>query len=124
MQMPLFAGFDDTHYFSVILHCTRATGGDVIISLGAFWTASLFARSRYWFLADRFLPLGIFLIAGLLITVVFELLATGPFQRWTYEQSMPVLPFTNVGLSPIAQWIALPLLQMWFVRRQVLGGHL
>ena len=29
--MPLFAGFDDTHYFSVILHCTRATGGDVII---------------------------------------------------------------------------------------------
>ncbi|MEH6669644.1 hypothetical protein [Halopseudomonas sp.] len=123
MQLPLFAGFDDAHYFYVILHCTKATGGDVIISLAAFWTASAVARSRYWFLANRRLPLGIFLVAGLLITVVFELLATGPLQRWTYAQSMPMLPFTNVGLSPIAQWIVLPLLQLWFVRRQVLGGQ-
>lgn len=123
MQLPLFSGFDNVHYFRVILHCTKATGGDVIISLVAFWSASAVARSRYWFLADRLLPVGVFLIAGLVITVVFELLATGPLQRWDYSESMPLLPFTSVGLTPIAQWIVLPVLQLWFVRRQVLGGQ-
>ena len=122
MQLPLFSGFDEVHYFTVIWHCTKATGGDVVISLVAFWTASLVVRSRFWFLALKVLPISVFLAAGLLITVIFELLATGPLQRWTYSEAMPLLPFTGVGLSPLAQWIVLPLLQLWFVRRQVLGG--
>lgn len=123
MQLPLFAGFDEVHYYTVILHCTKATAGDVVISLVAFWSASLVARSRYWFLDKRFLPVGAFVTAGLLITVVFELLATGPLQRWTYAEAMPVVPLTDIGLSPIAQWLVLPLLLLWFVRRQVLGGQ-
>ncbi|UAW97568.1 hypothetical protein KEM63_12235 [Halopseudomonas nanhaiensis] len=122
MQLPLFAGFDDVHYFTVILHCTKATGGDVLISLAAFWSASVVARSRFWFVAVQPPALIIFLASGLLITIVFELLATGPLQRWEYAKAMPLLPFIEVGLSAVAQWIVLPLVQLWFVRRQVLGG--
>ena len=93
-----------------------------MISLVAFWTASLVAQSRFWFLALNVLPASVFLASGLLITVIFELLATGPLQRWTYSEAMPLLPFTGIGLSPLAQWVVLPILQLWFVRRQVLGG--
>lgn len=122
MQMPLFAGFGEIYYYEVILHCTQATAGDVIISLAAFWSACLVARSRFWFLHGNRRAFWVFLGVGMLITVVFEALATGPLARWEYGEAMPVVPLLGAGLAPVAQWIVLPLLQLWFVRRQVLGG--
>ncbi|WP_148862202.1 hypothetical protein [Marinobacter fonticola] len=124
IQMPLFAGFGETHYYKVILHCTRATFGDVVISLAAFWSACVVVKSRFWFLRYGKPGLWTFLGVGMLITIVFEVLATGPLRRWEYGGAMPVLPILGVGFSPVAQWIVLPLLQLWFVRRQVLGGKL
>jgi hypothetical protein len=32
---------------------------------------------------------------------------------------MPVVPLLEVGLSPLLQWIVLPPLIVWFVRRQL-----
>ncbi|MEA2118775.1 hypothetical protein [Halovibrio sp. HP20-50] len=58
----------------------------------------------------------------MLTTVVFEELATGPLNLWGYTDAMPVLPLLETGLAPVAQWIILPLLQLWFVRRQLLEG--
>ncbi len=63
-----------------------------------------------------------FLVIGLVITVAFELLATGPLNRWEYGELMPIVPFIGVGASPVAQWLILPLVQLWFVRRQIIGG--
>ena len=48
-----------------------------------------------------------------------ELLATGPLNRWEYGELMPTI---GVGLAPIAQRVILPLLQLWFVQRQIIGG--
>jgi len=61
-----------------------------------------------------------FLAIGLVITIVFELLATGPLNRWAYSESMPTI--LGVGVSPVAQWVILPLIQLWFVKRQIIGG--
>ena len=33
---------------------------------------------------------------------------------WSYNDSMPIIPYTNVGLSPILQFIILPAL-IYFV---------
>ncbi len=63
-----------------------------------------------------------FLAIGLVITIVFEILATGPLNRWEYGELMPIVPLIGVGASPVAQWVILPLLQLWFVRRQIIGG--
>ena len=60
-----------------------------------------------------------FLAIGLLITVIFEVLATGPLNRWQYSELMPMI---GVGAAPVAQWVFLPLLQLWFVQRQIIGG--
>jgi hypothetical protein len=48
-----------------------------------------------------------------------ERLATGPLGRWAYADAMPVVPVLEVGLSPLVQWIVLPPLIVWFVRRQL-----
>jgi hypothetical protein len=60
------------------------------------------------------------LAIGLVITVAFELLATGPLNRWEYGEFMPT--GIGVGAAPVAQWVILPLLQLWFVKRQIIGG--
>ncbi len=61
-----------------------------------------------------------FLAIGLVITIAFELLATGPLNRWEYGELMPT--GIGVGAAPVAQWVILPLLQLWFVKRQIIGG--
>ncbi len=50
---------------------------------------------------------------GLLLTIVFELLATKYLDRWQYSDLMPVLPYLEVGLVPLLQWLALPPLSLW-----------
>jgi len=120
LQMPLFAGFADFPYYQTILHCTKATFGDVVISLVAFAGACLITRSRMWIVSMNKSGVVSFLAIGLVITVAFELLATGPLNRWEYSESMPTV--IGVGVSPLAQWVILPLIQLWFVKRQIIGG--
>ena len=73
LQMPLFAGFSDFQYYQVILHCTKATFGDVVISLVAFAGACLITRSRMWILSMNKSGVVSFVAIGLVITVAFEL---------------------------------------------------
>ena len=122
MQMPLFTGFADFQYYQVILNCMKATFGDVVISLVAFAGACLIARSRMWIILTKNSGVVAFLAIGLVITIVFELLATGPLNRWEYGELMPMVPVIGVGVSPVAQWIILPLLRLWFVKRQIIHG--
>jgi hypothetical protein len=120
LQMPLFADFADFPYYQTILHCTKATFGDVVISLVAFAGACLITRSRMWIISMNKSGVVSFLAIGLVITVAFELLATGPLNRWEYSESMPTV--IGIGVSPLAQWVILPLIQLWFVKRQIIGG--
>ncbi len=76
--MPLFSGFADFPYYQTVLHCTKATFGDVVISLAAFAGACLITRSRMWIVSMSYSGVVAFLAIGLIITIVFELLATGP----------------------------------------------
>ena len=63
-----------------------------------------------------------FVAVGLAITLVVEWLATRVLHRWAYAGAMPVvpvLPVLGVGVSPLLQWLVLPPLVLWFVRRQL-----
>jgi hypothetical protein len=117
LQMPLFAlPPADTLYWPVIKMCAAATVADGFIMLIAYWTASAFARSRYWFVAAERGHVLIFLITGLAITSAIELIAT-EMGVWQYSPLMPVL--FGVGLSPFMQWVIPPLITLWFTRRQL-----
>jgi hypothetical protein len=117
LQMPLFAlPPADTPYWPVIKMCAAATVADGFIMLIAYWTASAFARSRYWFVAAERGHVLIFLITGLAITSAIELIAT-EMGVWKYSSLMPVL--FGVGISPFMQWVIPPLITLWFTRRQL-----
>ena len=117
LQMPLFTSPPaDMPHWDIAKIYAFATVADGFIMLIAFWTASAFARSRYWFVAGERSHVLIFLITGLAITSAIELIAT-EMGVWAYSPLMPVL--FGVGMSPFLQWVIPPLITLWFTRRQL-----
>lgn len=99
--------------------CALATLGDAVIMVTAYAIAAAAVRSRRWVLDPGRVALAVFIASGLIITVLAELLATGPLRRWQYSSLMPMSPIPEVGLVPLLQWVIVPLLTVWFVRRQL-----
>ena len=118
-QVPLFAGMPAAEHWRAILVCGRATLGDVVIALVGFWVVAICDRARNWVLRPAAAHVTGFVAVGVLITVVMEWLATRVLGRWTYADAMPVIPLLGVGLAPLLQWIVLPPIVVWFVRRQL-----
>jgi len=118
-QVPLFAGMPSARHWAAILVCGRATLGDAVIALVAFWGVALAGGGRAWVLAPTPGLVGGFMAVGVLVTIGMERLATRVLGRWAYAEAMPVIPLLEVGLSPMLQWVVLPPLIVWFVRRQL-----
>lgn len=119
IQIPTYAGMAELNHWQGVLVCTQATFGDVGIALIAFWAASLFVRSRQWIRPLTPLPLSVYLLTGLMLTVALEFVYTKITHRWTYSELMPLVPPLDTGLSPLLQWIVVPLLVVFVVQRQI-----
>lgn len=118
-QMPFYQVASEVSCFDRTRNCTLATVGDVGISLIAFWVVAALAKSRQWVQRPSRKQVGLFTLVGVVITVVFEALATGALGAWTYAEFMPTLPLLGTGLVPLAMWLLLPPLTIWFVKRQL-----
>lgn len=101
--------------------CTYATVGDVGIALTAFWITALVARTRHWIIDKKTCQLLVFLAVGLAITVGLEFYYVEISNRWSYSELMPLVPPLGTGLSPMLQWIVVPLLVVELTRRNLLG---
>lgn len=121
LQAPLFAGMADAPFSYAIQGCARATAGDAVIMLLAYWTVSAVAESRNWILDPSNRQLAVFVFIGVVVTTAIESLATRGYwvRNWSYALAMPVVPGIGVGIVPLIQWTILPLLVVWFVRRQL-----
>ncbi len=117
LQAPLYSSMNGIGHFEGIRACLIATIGDVVIALLAFWGAAAIAGSRGWVTRPGLRPTGVFLGIGLAVTVLLEYLNTDILDRWSYGPDMPVLPFVGTGLAPVAQWVILPLILLWYLRR-------
>lgn len=88
--------------------------------VSAYSIVSLFARCRRWLLTPSTWMIGVYLLVGLTVMVLFEELATGADWGWTYSGRMPFLPGTRIAIVPLLMWILMPLLALVFARRQPL----
>ncbi|MEQ9450962.1 MAG: hypothetical protein RJQ07_05205 [Pseudomonadales bacterium] len=122
-QVPFYQGLSAMDHMSAVRICTQASIGDGVISLLAFWSAAAVVRSRRWYLSLTTISALIYWTVGIVITVVMEWLATGPLDRWQYAISMPRLPVVGTGMLPLLQWVLLPAVILFFVRRQVRGAE-
>ena len=117
--MPFFRGMADQPHWEGVKACTLATFGDAGIAVTAFWITAIFAKTRSWILRPRNSDIAVFLGFGILVTIVFEAVATVVLARWSYNDAMPRLPILGTGLLPVIQWLTIPPLVIWFVRRQI-----
>jgi hypothetical protein len=121
LQAPLFVGMAEMPHAQVTKACLRATVGDAVIMLLAYGVVAVVVRSRSWILASKGWQLSLLVAIGVSITAGIEWLATRGYwmASWNYLPTMPLAPGTDIGLVPLLQWIVLPLLTVWFVRRQL-----
>ena len=121
LQAPLYAGMANLPHAQVTKACLQATVGDAVIMLLADGVVAVAARSRLWIVAASGWQLALFIAIGVSITAGIEWLATHGYwlANWSYLPAMPLVPGAGIGLAPLLQWVVLPLLTVWLVRRQL-----
>lgn len=97
------------------LHCTL---GDIALA----FTSIMIPLSGAWIGAYRATPLRVAVttvLIGLALTGVIETVSVGWLQRWSYAPAMPIVPLIGIGLSPMLQWLIVPLAVFVILRRRI-----
>ena len=125
LQVPWYVGMAQAPHVQAVRACLQATFGDALIMLIAHGVVALVTRNRHWIASARGWSLAGFTGVGVALTAVIEGLATRGYwvSSWAYLPAMPLVPGTGIGLLPLLQWLVLPPLTVWFVRRQLAQGH-
>ena len=123
LQVPAFVDMAEMSHWQGIVVCTEATIGDVGMALAAFWITAFAAGSRYWIRTPSLRSMAWFLGTGIGLTIGLEYYYTQVSHRWAYADMMPLVPPFGTGLSPLAQWIVVPLMVVFIVRRQIAIPH-
>lgn len=109
LQLPLYTiwtkGTTREIAFAVV-HCTL---GDVLIALAALTLALIVVGTRDWPSGQYNAVLMGTVLIGVGYTIFSEWLNIVIRASWAYSPLMPVVPIINTGLSPLLQWIVIPI---------------
>ncbi len=108
IQAPLFVFDQQSSVFPLTGCLLFCSGVDSLMILTSYWTLSVVARNRYWFLPKRPSYWVSFVGVGLLLAFISEYTAIHYRNLWQYSERMPVIPGLDIGLTPILQWLILP----------------
>ncbi len=121
LQMPAYAEMAGKSWHETLGPCTRATLGDVAITLGVCGVGVLASGSLRWPMAAKWSVYATAALLGGACGTAYEWKALGT-GRWSYTEAMPVVPLLDVGLWPLLQLALLvPLavgLSGWWARRR------
>lgn len=110
VQAPLYEGYTGFVQHSPI--CAVASLGDVVIIVFLYAVFAAIMRDALWFRRLNWKSTVSLIVIGAVIGVGIEKwgLADG---RWNYTESMPIIPFLKVGLTPILQMMIVPILTFY-----------
>ncbi len=116
LQLPLYTIWEEASPLAIAWAVVHCTAGDVAIAAAALGAALVaFGRSRWP--AERFGAVALAAVTvGIAYTIYSEWLNTVVRQSWAYAAAMPVVPPFGTGLSPLLQWIAVPVFVFWAIR--------
>jgi len=96
-----------------VLHCTV---GDVMIAAVCLLLSLAVVGGKPW-PAERFGAVAAMTtILALGYTIFSEWLNTEVRESWAYREAMPRLPGLGTGLTPVLQWIVVPVVGFWWVK--------
>lgn len=106
IQIPLYkaASYSLDH----IAFCVLASIADAILVMLLFFGSAVIFRNLFWIRDKKWHQILIIILIGGLGAVLGEMrhLSIG---SWAYADAMPIIPLINVGLSPILQFMILPI---------------
>lgn len=118
-QLPLYTIWTAETLGGKVFAVAHCTAGDVLIGLFSIAVALVVAGDRDW-PTRRFRPVFLLtLLLGISYTAFSEWLNIAIQRSWEYSDRMPVITLLNfeLGLSPLLQWLLVPSLAFWLIRR-------
>lgn len=116
-QFPLYTVWhqNDWGYIAYgLIHCTL---GDLIILLSVYVAVALLSRNRHWYAGNIFTNGALFTLLGAAYTVFSEIMNVRFKGTWGYTDAMPIVPILGIGGMPLLQWLLIPPVILWLMRR-------
>jgi len=107
VQLPLYIGGSYTLMHIAI--CALGSVADMIMVLLMYLALGLIYKNPMWVNEFTWQRKLVLILIGGVGAVLGEMSHTGQ-GNWAYAPSMPVIPILHVGLSPVLQFMILPLL--------------
>lgn len=117
VQLPLYTVWQSGSTQDIIVAVLHCTAGDVIIAISALVLSLMLLGNSDW-PKQRHLPVSVLaVLVGLIYTIYSERvnLASG---EWAYSDLMPIIPWLDVGLTPILQWVVIPGFCFWKLQKR------
>lgn len=105
LQMPLYKNMPLN--IKSIVYCGLASLADVIMVVLLYYGFALIYKDAFWTKDLNVQRIVLLMLIGCVGAILAELrhLSSG---NWSYAETMPVIPIVNVGLSPVLQFMILP----------------
>ena len=113
-QLPLYTIFHDGQWGQIVFAVAHCSAGDVLIALVCYLVASAVTLDLTWPWHRPGRGVLVAIVAGVAYTVFSEWLNVSVRGSWAYTDAMPQL--WGVGLTPLLQWLVLPLIALWLIR--------
>lgn len=108
-QLPLYTLWYTAPAGSIafaVLHCTL---GDLIMAWVALMVSLATLGTPDWPRRRYGAVVGGVIVLTVAATIVIEHLNTVVYPNWAYTPAMPRLPWIGTGLSPVMQWVIVPI---------------
>jgi len=114
-QLPFYALWREAEPAFLAWAVVHCTAGDGLIALGTYAVASGLARGVDWPWRSPGRGLAALWASGLAWTVFSEWRHVYRLGSWAYAETMPTV--AGIGLAPLAQWVVVPALALWWLRK-------
>ena len=116
VQLPLYTIWVAGSWPQTVLAWGHCTLGDVLIGAAALCGALLLCRMPNWPIGAHQQVAAATVILAVIYTIFSEWLNVEVRHSWAYRDIMPTLPWFGTGLSPLLQWIVVPLLALQYAQ--------
>jgi len=116
-HLPLYTLWTDGETGDLVFAVVHCTAGDLMIAFATLCIALLLVGDIKCPKVRFNRVLGLTIILGIAYTTFSEWHNVSIRQSWAYSDLMPVVRGIGTGLSPVAQWIFLPLFGILLVRK-------
>jgi hypothetical protein len=120
-QLPLYTIWYESSPQRIAFAAIHCTGGDVLIAGSALVGSLIVVGGNQWPYQRYETVAAVAILSGLAYTIFSEWLNTEIRGSWAYAAWMPQLPLIGTGLSPLAQWLIIPPLALWWARRPLIA---